>query len=161
MKRCSTCKASKDAKEFRKNKAAKDGLQNVCKSCHTQYCVKWKKANPDKVSASMRRNYVKNIEDWKQYTRDYNKLYPAKAALWSKKRHKVMLQQTPKWLTESDWMEMNWAYKIAQQKTIETGIQYEVDHIIPLQGKIVSGFHCPQNLQIITRFQNASKGNKF
>lgn len=36
-----------------------------------------------------------------------------------------------------------------------------VDHIIPLRGKLVSGFHVHNNLQYLTPEQNAAKGNKF
>ena len=33
MKRCSLCKAEKDPGEFNRNKAKKDGLNDVCRSC--------------------------------------------------------------------------------------------------------------------------------
>jgi 5-methylcytosine-specific restriction endonuclease McrA len=45
--------------------------------------------------------------------------------------------------------------------TKETGINYEVDHIIPLQGKLASGLHVYNNLQIITQSENRSKNNKY
>lgn len=77
------------------------------------------------------------------------------------KRIAAKLNRTPKWLTPSDWIEIKWVYKIARQLTKETGISHVVDHIIPLQGKIISGLHCPQNLQVIPARQNESKGNKF
>jgi 5-methylcytosine-specific restriction endonuclease McrA len=48
-------------------------------------------------------------------------------------------------------------YRMAELKTKETGIPHEVDHIIPISK---GGLHHQNNLQVITRTENRSKGNK-
>ena len=52
-------------------------------------------------------------------------------------------------------------YRAARIMSKLTGKRYEVDHVIPLQGELVSGLHHEDNLQILTKKQNCSKHNKF
>lgn len=68
---------------------------------------------------------------------------------------------TPDWLTEEHWQAMNKIYLEARQKTLKTGVQYDVDHIIPINGKTVSGLHVPWNLQILTKRANVRKSNRY
>lgn len=82
------------------------------------------------------------------------------------KSHKIrylsqMERATPKWLTDEDWKAMDALYAEARAKSRETGIRHEVDHVIPLYGKTVSGLHVPSNLQILTQAQNVAKSNMY
>jgi hypothetical protein len=68
---------------------------------------------------------------------------------------------TPGWLTKRDWDAMNEVYETARGLTRESGIRHEVDHIIPINGKTVSGLHISSNLQILTQSANVSKSNRY
>jgi 5-methylcytosine-specific restriction endonuclease McrA len=50
-------------------------------------------------------------------------------------------------------------YMLAKLVTEATGQPYEVDHIIPLRGKTVSGPHVENNLQVIHMHDNRVKYN--
>lgn len=76
------------------------------------------------------------------------------------KRRAVKALATPAWLTQADWDSIEALYLQAAELTEQTGIEHEVDHIIPLQGKTVCGFHCPENLRVVTREENRRKHNK-
>jgi hypothetical protein len=72
------------------------------------------------------------------------------------RRKAALIQRTPLW---ADLEKIESFYVEAEKLTKETGIKYEVDHIIPLQGKTISGLHVHNNLQILTRSENRSKKN--
>jgi|688.fasta_scaffold622112_3 hypothetical protein len=65
---------------------------------------------------------------------------------------------TPSWVSKKDFEPI---YNEAKKLSKETGINHEVDHIIPLKGEYVCGLHVPQNLQIITEYENGKKFNTF
>ena len=76
-------------------------------------------------------------------------------------RRAAKLQRTPAWLTDKHRKEIAAIYKRAAQITARTGIAHHVDHILPLQGKNISGLHVPSNLQILTETENKTKGNTY
>jgi hypothetical protein len=71
-------------------------------------------------------------------------------------------KRIPSWLTKEDRIKMKSVYAMRDwlNWTVPNG-NYQVDHIIPLRGKSVSGFHVPENLQIIRGSDNARKGNSY
>lgn len=76
----------------------------------------------------------------------------------SAKRRAVRLQRTPAW---ADMNRIRDLHNLAARMTIETGVVHHVDHVIPLQGKLVSGLHVHQNMQVLIGSVNSSKGNRY
>ena len=74
------------------------------------------------------------------------------------KRRAAKLLRTPAW---ADFVLIMNFHAQAQKLTLETGVVHHVDHIYPLQGKLVSGLHVHNNLQILTASENSVKRNKF
>jgi hypothetical protein len=52
-------------------------------------------------------------------------------------------------------------YARARALRLETGATYDVDHIIPLYGSLVSGLHVAANLQPLEVGKNRRKGKSF
>jgi hypothetical protein len=95
----------------------------------------------------------------KQLARQKNNL--PKFAAYEAKRRAVKMQRTPSWLTEDNHWMMEQTYEFAALRTKMFGFAWHVDHIVPLQGKLVSGLHVPWNLQVIPATENISKNNNF
>lgn len=142
------------------------GKRNLCKSCRqAQRNVENGGTFTNRLVVSealqQKRSYLENREKRLAKVREYRSLNKGKANAWTKKYKTAKLQRTPKWLTEDDFWLMEQAYIVAQERTEKYGIKFHVDHIVPLQGKLVSGFHCPENLQVIPWYENIEKSNKF
>lgn len=149
---------------------------------------RWQKANPEKVRAGGRRFYANNrdkelvrqslwrvnnrevasslsakwraanIERCRATNREYIKLNRAKVNAKTVKRKTRLMRALPAW---ADHEKIADFYAEAQRLSIETGIQHHVDHIVPLQSKVVCGLHCEANLQVLTESENSKKNNKF
>jgi 5-methylcytosine-specific restriction endonuclease McrA len=97
---------------------------------------------------------------WLAQLAQYAKDHPDKVCAYVGKRRALKLRATPSWLTQEHLDQIQALYAEAARLTRETGIPHEVDHIIPLKGKTVCGLHVPENLQILTKAENQSKGNR-
>jgi hypothetical protein len=132
-----------------------------CLACRAESLVEWRKSNPDKVKAHNSAQYEKHAEKLKLKARDWEKKNPTKVLAKTRLMQAKKRQRSPKWLTVDERWMLQQAYELAAMRTKMLGVLFEVDHIIPLHGKNVSGLHVPENLQVIPALQNRSKSNRF
>ena len=121
----------------------------------------WYGANKEKRKAYRKADYEVNKEKQKAQMKAYREANQSAKNAHHAKRKASKLQRTPSWLTKEDLAEIKDIYRIAKRRSEVEGIEYHVDHIMPLQGKNISGLHVPSNLQILRATENLSKGNKY
>jgi hypothetical protein len=130
-----------------------------------EYRKHYKQSNYEKILAKNRALYAQKPQKYRAYNRRYQQEHAE--VLRPKNANRTMLriaakqQRTPKWLSADDLWLMEEAYALAALRTKVTGIAWDVDHIVPLRGKVVSGLHVPWNIQVLPAAINRSKGNKF
>jgi len=136
-------------------------------------------AHPDVLKAKTLRSKHKNIEARRAKDRIAAQKYRAKnkevvalqKAKYARsnagkinaavaKREAAKRKRTPCWLTEDDFWILQEAYSLAALRTKVFGFSWHVDHVVPLQGKTVSGLHTPLNIQVIPGVENIRKGNR-
>jgi len=89
----------------------------------------------------------------------HNKANPEMHLARTRKRQAALLQRVPKWDPDAHLIVAK--YQLAAMLTQASGIPHHVDHIIPLQGKNVSGLHTFSNLRVIPGEENVKKSNKY
>jgi len=95
------------------------------------------------------------------YQRFWSKENSEKVSAQSAKRRASIKNRTPNWLTKDDLWMIEEIYDLAKVRSNMFDFKWQVDHIIPLHGNKVSGFHVPSNLQVIPATINHQKGKSF
>jgi hypothetical protein len=177
-KRCAKCQETKPQEMFNRNRTAVDGREHYCKPCKKKQVSKWYEENPDYASM-YREEYKKKTGDdgltyhqrWYMQNRDniikkqkeYRERNKGKLKRWKDKnayeamREAEKKKRVPMWLSEDHKEEMKKIYR-AREELSSDGVEYHVDHIVPLQGGNVCGFHAPWNMRIIPATKNMKKG---
>lgn len=125
--------AAKEYREKTKERAAETRLE-------------WQRSNPEKVN-----------EHCKQWRDKYPEKNLAKAIRYRANRDK----RTVSWDKElTDLVIEEASHKCFLMQKI-TGYAWHVDHVIPLNGKVVSGLHVWNNISVIPAAENMSKSNRY
>lgn len=101
---------------------------------HHEHRKKWRLANPEIQRAATRNWYRANPE--------YNR---------EKDASRGRVERSPISIFYRDAV-------LAFYRACPAGL--EVDHIVPIKGKLVTGLHVPWNLQYLPRSENIRKGNR-
>lgn len=142
MRYCVHCGQSKPHDPTKPRMTKASGFYNTfCWDCRkkvvAESCRKHTEANRDKRRAA---------------SSLWSKNNPAAATALVVKRTAAKLNRTPAWVNH-DLIKLVYVYADALGMT--------VDHVLPLQGRLVSGLHVYENLQLLTKSENTSKGNSF
>lgn len=171
---CGCCLSAKTLENFSKHKRSKDGYQKYCKSCVSaykkDYYVRNKQSilelrkeyyeeNKDKVAGNVKSYQERNKDKIACYQVEYRANNKFRLNALKRKYEMSKLQATPKCLIDSDFAAMSEFYKEAELLS-KQGSKFHVDHIVPIQSKLVCGLHVPWNLRVIHFKDNLSKSNK-
>jgi 5-methylcytosine-specific restriction endonuclease McrA len=190
LKKCNKCRIKKDTLEFSKSQNTKDGFWFNCNSCRPNWTIRQSNIKKVESAEFKKPKSTKSLEDKKIEQRDYYNRNKEKRLEYARKRYAENTEiiksrvkkynsrnrgatnalkakyraskykATPPWLTKDHLSQIKSFYKKARSLSEEVGELYQVDHIVPLQGKDVCGLHVPWNLQILTKAENIRKFNK-
>ena len=153
-KYCPKCNNIEPLNNFYDCTSKIDNKYSSCINCsklyykeNSEYYKDYREENKDKIKDYREENREKIIEYNKKYYQEHKKEDIATQA----KRRAAKLQRTPSWGNEQKIKEI--------YLSCPEGMH--VDHVIPLQGKLVSGLHVSENLQYLTAKENLSKSNTY
>ncbi len=158
MKHCWSCKTDKEIIEFHKCSREKDGYHRICKTCVKEYKQEYYLLNKDRLKAKAAKWNQENKPQRKEIAKKWKINNRDMVTASTVKRNSQKLLATPSWARPDKILQL---YTEANKLSKETGIKYQVDHIVPLRSKLVCGLHCEDNLQVIPAIENNKKGNRY
>ena len=176
MKRCTHCHQEKPFEAFYTSLTNKSGYTSWCKVCESNRnkaknqanresrlvkAKEWRDANKDKQTVAIQVWREANVQKLAETYRDWAKRNKGKVNAKWMQREAAKKCRTPSWLDAQMKQQIEVEYSLAAWCTEVMNEPYHVDHIVPLQGKTVSGLHVPWNLQVIPAKLNQQKSNHF
>lgn len=143
---CASCGKLRLLKYFR---LVPEGRDTKCETCYSREAEAQRKEHSAWRKAHIASpEYLENMRLWDRVRR----------RLAASNRRAAQIMATPWWV---DSKELRPVYAEALERTLQTGIAHDVDHVVPLRGKTVCGLHVAWNLRVITRTENLKKNNRF
>lgn len=131
-------------------------------------CISCNRENVKSYRASERGRLVVNRMNARSKRKHLDAVRERHRNYYAKERHRYIenaklrsdriRNKAPAWI---DRRYVSMLRKICMRVTECTGVQWEIDHLIPLQGELVSGLHVHSNLQLLPAYANRLKSNKY
>ena len=142
------------------------------KAKELEYKKQYRAKTVEQRKAYMQKWHSANAEAQTIYRKEYREANPMYFSLYAKanksklnaktrRRQAMIINRTPAWVDSEELWLIKEAYALAELRTNLFGFSWHVDHIVPLQGKLVSGLHTISNLQVIPAIENIRKHNRF
>lgn len=165
--------STEEAKELRKKKVSDKGsmvvdiktgkVKKKYKRCPVKdkaYSKAYHERNREKIAEMRARYHVANREKSIARNKAYAKEHPESVAAASQKLRAKRMKRVPCWYGDLDDFVAKEAALLCRDRKVATGIDWHVDHMIPMNARKVSGLHVWNNLQVIPAFLNSYKLNK-
>lgn len=169
MQTCTQCGEEKPLSEFHNRSDNKSGKRKNCKKCKSASDKKYREQRPELVKATTIR-----LRAWREtWTEERRQQERERGKEYARRNPDVLLRNTRKRTAQKARATPLWAKDEFEQFLIQeiyhhsatlkkiTGIEFEVDHIVPLRSDYVCGLHCAANLQVVEKYFNRSKNNHY
>lgn len=122
-----------------------------------EYAVEYRAKTVEKRAAYNKQHRLDNLEHYRLASKKYRQEKPHMNAAYQATRRSIKMKATPVW---ANYEKIKLKYIERDMMRKLTGLDFHVDHRIPLQGENVCGLHVPNNLRVIPARDNLSKNNK-
>jgi hypothetical protein len=175
---CRECykKNSRNYEQKNKEKIAEYKKTDAYKALKAKWNLDYTNRNKESLLAKKREGYSRirdsHLKKMKEHYQKNSDAYKQRAKKWKQDnralhnarcmdRYTSKIKRCPAWAKEITDLVCKEAYDKAVRLFKLTGVSYDVDHIVPLLGKTVSGLHVYNNLQVIPASVNRSKKNLY
>lgn len=118
----------------------------------------WYAANKDRKRAYDEKRRIENRQLYRDASKRFRQSNPGRKNADTNRRRTAIAHRKPTWIQGNELIAF---YESAARVSKCLQIPHEIDHIIPLRGKAVSGLHVPGNLRVFPARLNNLKNNHF